>query len=376
MRAQEHPLMPLEQPVRSATIELAVVVPSFNERDNIEPLIERLETALAGIEWEVVYVDDDSPDGTTAKVRTVAQTNRRVRCIQRIGRRGLSTAVIEGVLATSAPYVAVIDADLQHDETLLPRMLETIKADGLDIVVGSRYVAGGGLGDWGKNRVAMSGFATRLSRLIISAELTDPMSGFFMITRPAFDRAVRRLSGQGFKILLDLFASTATPYRFKELPFTFRQRLHGESKLDTLVVWEYLMLLLDKMVGRVLPIRFVLFATVGASGVVVHLATLRTGLALTSFPVSQAIATVVAMTTNFTLNNLLTYRDKRLKGRRFVTGLLSFYAVCGVGAVANVGIASAAFQQHYAWWVSGLAGAMVSVVWNYTVSAIFTWRQH
>jgi dolichol-phosphate mannosyltransferase len=376
MRAQEHPLMPLEQPVRSATIELAVVVPSFNERDNIEPLIERLEAALAGIEWEVVYVDDDSPDGTNAKIRAIAQTNRRVRCLHRVGRRGLSTAVIEGVLATSAPYVAVIDADLQHDETLLPRMLETIKADGLDIVVGSRYVPGGGLGDLDKNRQAISGFATRLARLIISAELSDPMSGFFMVTRPAFERAMRRLSGQGFKILLDLFASTPAPYRFKELPFTFRQRLHGESKLDSLVVWEYLMLLLDKLVGRVLPIRFVLFATVGASGVLVHLATLRTGLALTSFPIAQAVATIVAMTTNFTLNNLLTYRDKRLKGRRFATGLLSFYAVCGVGAVANVGIASAAFQQHYAWWVSGLAGAMVSVVWNYTVSAIFTWRQH
>ena len=359
----------------AAAIELSVIVPSFNERDNVVPLIERLSESLAGIAWEIIYVDDDSPDGTAASVKALAQRDRHVRCIHRIGRRGLSTAVIEGIQASSAPYVAVIDADMQHDETLLPQMLAAIKSEGLDIVVGSRYVAGGGVGQWDKGRVAMSGFATRLSRLVVSAELTDPMSGFFLIARPAFDRAVRRLSGQGFKILLDLFASSPTPYRFKELPYTFRPRIHGESKLDTLVAWEYLMLLLDKLFGRFLPIRFVLFAAIGGSGVLVHLATLRFMLAHESFPISQATATVVAMTTNFVLNNILTYRDKRLRGWRFLTGLLSFYAVCAIGAVGNVGIASAAFDRHYSWWLAGLAGAAVGVVWNYAVSSVFTWRQ-
>jgi dolichol-phosphate mannosyltransferase len=359
----------------AAAIELSVIVPSFNERDNVVPLIERLSESLAGIAWEIIYVDDDSPDGTAASVKALAQRDRHVRCIHRIGRRGLSTAVIEGIQASSAPYVAVIDADMQHDETLLPQMLAAIKSEGLDIVVGSRYVAGGGVGQWDKGRVAMSGFATRLSRLVVSAELTDPMSGFFLIARPAFDRAVRRLSGQGFKILLDLFASSPTPYRFKELPYTFRPRIHGESKLDTLVAWEYLMLLLDKLFGRFLPIRFVLFAAIGGSGVLVHLATLRFMLAYQSFPIAQATATVVAMTTNFALNNVLTYRDKRLRGWRFLTGLLSFYAVCAIGAVGNVGIASAAFDRHYSWWLAGLAGAAVGVVWNYAVSSVFTWRQ-
>ena len=195
------------------------------------------------------------------------------------------------------------------------------------------------------------------------------------MTREAFDRAVRRLSGQGFKIMLDLFASSPAPYRFKELPYTFRERLHGESKLDALVAWEYLMLLLDKLVGHIVPTRFVLFGAVGATGVVVHLATLRTMLTLASFPVAQTTGTLVAMTTNFALNNVLTYADKRFRGGRFFTGLLSFYAVCAVGAVANVGIASAAFEHHYSWWVAGLAGAAVGVVWNYAVSSVFTWRQ-
>ncbi len=361
---------------RSAmSAELTIVVPTFNERDNVELLIARLDAALRGIAWEVLYVDDDSPDGTAAKVRELAQTDPRIRCLQRIGRRGLSTAVIEGMLASSAPYLAVIDADLQHDESLLPQMLAAIKAEDLDVIIGSRHVAGGGVGDWDRRRVTISGFAARLARLIIAAELNDPMSGFFMVSRPAFERAVRRLSGQGFKILLDLFASTPVAYRFKEIPYVFSQRQHGESKLDSLAIWEYLMLLLDKLFGRYVPVRFVSFAAIGGSGVVVHFLTLYFALKAVEFPVAQALATVVAMTSNFVLNNMLTYRDRRLVGRRFVTGLGSFYAVCSLGAVANVGIASAAFAHHYTWWLSGLAGAAVGVVWNYAVSSVFTWHR-
>jgi dolichol-phosphate mannosyltransferase len=358
----------------TAAVELAVIVPSFNERDNVEPLVERLNACLAGIAWEVIYVDDDSPDGTAGAVRDLARRDRHIRCLHRIGRRGLSTAVIEGILSTSAPYVAVIDADMQHDETLLPRMLATAKAEDLDIVVGSRYAEGGTVGEWDKERVRISGVATRLARLVVSAELSDPMSGFFVIRRASFDRAVRRLSGQGFKILLDLFASTPEPYRFKELGYRFRQRIHGESKLDTLVVWEYLMLLMDKLFGRFVPTRFVLFGAVGSSGIVVNLAMLRLMLFAVPFPVAQTVATIAAMTSNFALNNLLTYRDKRLRGHRFFTGLLSFYAICAMGAAAGVGIASIAFRDHYSWWLAGLAGALVGVVWNYAVSSVFTWR--
>ena len=358
-----------------AGAELAIVIPTFNEIDNIEPLIARLERTLDGIAWEVIFVDDDSPDGTAARIRRLAQTDRRVRCVQRIGRRGLSTAVIEGMLASSAPYLAVMDADMQHDETLLPRMLKSLEADGLDIVVASRYAATGGFGAWDRRRAALSGLATRLARLIVSAELSDPMSGFFVMTRPAFERAVRRLSGQGFKILLDLFASAPGPFRFKEIPYTFAPRQRGESKFDANAAWEYLLLLLDKLTRGLVPVRFVLFSAVGGVGLAVHLAVLRTALIGVDFAAAQAIATVAAMTSNFALNNVVTYRDKRLRGLRFAGGLLSFYAVCGVGALANVGIASVVFEQRYSWWVAGLAGAAVSAVWNYAVSSIVTWRR-
>jgi dolichol-phosphate mannosyltransferase len=363
-----------EAPASARVAELSVVVPTFNECENVELLVARLDVALAGITWEVVFVDDDSPDGTAAQIRAVAQRDPRVRCLQRMGRRGLASAVIEGMLATSAPYLAVIDADLQHDERLLPRMLASLKSEGLDIVVGSRHVEGGGLGDWDRRRIAISNIAARLARLVVAADLSDPMSGFFLVSRPAFERSVRRLSGQGFKILLDLFASTPTPFSFKEMPYVFGQRQHGQSKLDSFVVWEYLMLLADKLVGRYLPARFISFAAIGGLGVAVHFTTLYLGLKLLAFPAAQALATFVAMTSNFVLNNMLTYRDRRLSGWRFATGLLSFYAVCSLGAVANVGIASAAFAEHYTWWVSGLAGVAVGVVWNYAVSSVFTWQ--
>lgn len=355
-------------------MELTVVVPTYNEIDNVSLLVERLAAALSEIEWEVIFVDDDSPDGTALRVRQLAAENPRVRCLQRIGRRGLSTAVIEGMLASSARYLAVIDADLQHDETLLPQMLAALKTEDLDIVIGSRYVAGATIGNWGKTRASISTAGTYLAKFVVPAPLADPLSGFFMLRRGALEATVHRLSGQGFKILLDLFASTPTPYRFRELPYVFRDRLHGQSKLDSAVASEYLLFFVDKLVGRWIPIRFVSFATIGMSGVFVHLLVLRVALIYLSFSFSQSIATFCAMTSNFILNNTLTYRDQRLRGWKLVLGLLSFYAICGVGAVANVGIASAAFREHYSWWLSGIAGAIVGVVWNYAVTSIFTWR--
>src|SRR5215469_3768801 len=355
-----------------APFELAVIIPTLNERDNVALIVERLSRTLAGISWEAIFVDDDSPDGTADAVRGLAREQGNIRCLQRIGRRGLSSACIEGMLASTAPYLAVMDGDLQHDETLLPRMLAKIKAEHLDVVVASRHIAEGGVGNWGKSRVRISDFATKLSRIIVKAELSDPMSGFFLIERSAFDGAMRRLSGQGFKILLDLFASTPRPFAFAELPLQFRERLHGESKLDALVAWEYLMLLLQKLIGPLVPVRFLLFALIGGLGVGVHLTTLWLMLHAVPFATAQAVATVVAMTGNFLLNNLFTYRDRRLTGWRILSGLGSFYAVCGIGAAANVGVAASIAGNH-SWWLAGLAGAAVSVVWNYTMSSVFTW---
>jgi dolichol-phosphate mannosyltransferase len=359
--------------------ELVVVIPTFNERDNIAPLLAKLGQALDGIRWEVVFVDDDSTDGTVTVLQQVCTTDPRVRCVRRLGRRGLASAVVEGMLSNFAPFIAVMDADHQHDERLLATMLETLRKDEADVVVGSRYLAEGGVGDWSKRRRAISRTATLLSRLVLRGRrLTDPMSGFFMLNRPVFDTAVRRLSQEGYKILLDILASSPRTVRIKEVAYVFGSRQHGQSKLDSLVVLDYLTLLLDKLLGRWVPVRFLMFTAVGSVGVVLHMAVLAAALKSgADFLPAQTAATAVAIAGNFFLNNALTYRDKRLKGLgRVLLGLASFYAVCSVGAVANVGIANFLFvEQRYAWWVSGIAGILVGAVWNYATSALFTWRK-
>jgi dolichol-phosphate mannosyltransferase len=361
----------------AVTTTLTIIIPTVNERANVEPLVGVLTEALPGVRWEAIFVDDDSRDGTASHVRALAQRNPRIRCLQRIGRRGLATACIEGVLASASPYVAVIDADLQHDERLLPRMLELLEIGRCDLVIGSRYARGGEVGDWDRGRAQMSRLATQLARLICKTEIADPLSGFFMCRREVFERAIRGMSGHGFKVLLDLLASSPEPPRVIELPYSFRGRRHGESKFDTLIAWEYGILVADKLFGRIIPVRFALFALIGGLGLAVHLTALwvsfdRFGLA---FGVAQAVATVLAMTFNFFMNNQFTYRDQRLRGRDLLPGLGSFYLICGFGAIANVGVASYVFASDRTWWLAGVAGAIVGSVWNFAMSSAFTWKQ-
>ncbi|MDX2307045.1 MAG: glycosyltransferase family 2 protein [Hyphomicrobium sp.] len=356
--------------------DVSVVVPTLNEAGNIVPVTEAVRKALAGYNWEIIFVDDDSKDGTADAARRVGAADPRVRCIRRIGRRGLSGAAIEGILASSAFAVAVMDADMQHDETLLPDMLEQIRA-GADLVVGTRNAEGGSAGDGlSQNRKAASDLATWAAQRLLGVSLSDPMSGFFMIRRETADRVAPKLSTQGFKILLDLIASSDEPLKIVERPYQFRKRLHGASKLDSRVVAEYAGLLISKASGDLVSARFLSFAMVGASGLFVHMAALAGALDVLKlgFDFAQLFAAVVAMTWNFILNNWLTYRDRRLKGLDFVTGLLSFYAVCSVGAVANVGVASWVYGQDATWWLAGIAGALMGAVFNYSASAAFTWR--
>jgi dolichol-phosphate mannosyltransferase len=355
--------------------ELSIIVPTFNERDNIAELIGRLVVCLGNRSWEVVFVDDDSPDGTADVVREHAAADGRVRCLQRIGRRGLSSACVEGMLATTGPYLAVIDADMQHDERLLPQMLDTLKQGDTDIVIGSRYAPGGEIGDWDAGRARMSRIAVRLSRLVVPRELTDPMSGFFMMRRSVLDGSVRRLSAIGFKILTDVFASYPKPLRFEELAYRFRVRRAGLSKLDSVTAWDYAMLLLDKLIGHLIPVRFLAFSIVGAAGVAVHFAVLALVFQALhrGFVAGQVVATLVAMTFNYAVNNVLTYRDMRLRGARWLRGWVSFVFACSIGGFANVGIAYTIYGLGRGWFPAAIAGIIVGAVWNYAVTMMLTW---
>ena len=322
-------------------LELTVVVPVLNERPNVEPLLRRIADALADVRWELIFVDDGSSDGTAELVSRIAQGDRRVRLVRRFGRRGLASAVIEGVFASTTPVVAVVDGDGQHDESVLPDLYRAV-ADGADLAVGTRYRSGGSIGDWDAGRARVSSLATRLAAPILKTPLSDPMSGFFAVRRDVVLAAVPKLSAVGYKILLDLVASSPRSLRVREVPYRFRNREHGNSKLDGAVALEYLELLLDKLVGRFVPVKLIMFGAIGGLGVGVHLAMLGLLLSAFAFPfaAAQAGAVLTAMTFNFLLNNRLTYRDRQLRGPAMLRGLLVFCAVCSVGAVANVGIGS------------------------------------
>jgi len=358
-------------------VELTVIVPTFNEAANVPIVVERLNKVLSGIAWEVVFVDDNSPDGTWKIARDIAAVDGRVRVIRRIARRGLSTACVEGILSSAAPYFAVMDGDLQHEDSVLPEMLRRLKDDDLEIVVGSRYADGGDAsGLASRHREKISELGGRAARLVLHAKLSDPMSGFFMMARSSFDTLVHRLSQQGFKILLDIFASAGRPLRFAELPFRFGPREHGESKLDTMAAWEFGILILDKLIGRYVPVRFVIFGMVGATGLVIHLTALGLlVMAGVSFVVSQTTAVAISIAWNFLLNNIITYRDRRLRGAALVRGLASFYAISAIGAFANIGVADVVFERGQTWWLAGIAGAVIGVVWNFALSGLYTWRQ-
>ena len=354
--------------------ELTVVVPTFNERENVRATADALAAALRGIDYEVIFVDDDSTDRTAAEARALAQSDPRVRVIQRIRRRGLASAVVEGFLASSADYLAVIDGDMQHDERVLPQMLAKLKEDDLDVVIGTRNAEGGSMGSFAASRVRLSQAGRRLASWVIKGDVTDPMSGFFLLSRAYFEEVAHGLSSTGFKILLDLLATARRPVRIGEIGYTFRKRTVGESKLSTRVGLEFLELLLDKKLGRWLPVSYLIFGLVGGFGVLVNLALTQLFLSFgESFHQALLSATSLVIALNFFLNNSLTFRARRLKGLRLVSGLAIFYLACSVGLIMNLYLAENLSSSGVARWAAALFGIFFSSVWNYGITSLFVW---
>jgi dolichol-phosphate mannosyltransferase len=254
-------------------------------------------------------------------------------------------------------------------------MRDTLKQDPADVVIASRYVESGspeGLSSDRRKRLSV--FGARLARRLVKAEVADSVSGFFMVRRELVDEVAPRLAGIGTKILIDILASASRPLRVVELPYRFRPRNRGESKLDAFTAVEYLLLLAEKVSHRYVSYRMLLFGIVGLSGIVVNLAVLRLSLlGGLGFTAAESIATAVAMVSNFFLNNMLTYRDCRLVGWQAVRGLASFMTLCGLGALTNVAVARDVFEWTGMWLLAGIAGAAVGALLNYALTSIFTW---
>lgn len=356
------------------------MVPTFNERENVPFLVSRIDKALAGKNWEVIFVDDNSPDGTADRVRELSRCDRRVRLIARHNRRGLSSAVIEGALAASSEIVAVMDGDLQHDETVLPRMLEIINSGEADLVSASRFLTHDGAAGLSSDaRVKISNTGNSLSNLLFRLNMTDPLTGFFMMRRDVVLRALPELSEIGFKVLIDLIVSAKPRPVVKEVAFQFRSRLHGKSKLDNRVMYDFFLFFIEKTVSRYIPVpaRFISFALVNSIGILVHIAVLvpLVSFAGITFNSAQLTATLVAMMFNYAANNALTYRDRQLKGVRFYRGFLIFAALCSVGLLGNIGVAAIIHDQYQSlfYLLPAMAGAFITAVWNYVATQAFVW---
>ena len=363
---------------QTAPLLLSVIVPTFNERDNVAEFVRRLDATLSDISWEIIFVDDASPDGTADRVRALACHDRRVRLISRHNRRGLSSAVVEGILAAAADIVAVMDGDLQHDESVLPAMVEPIQSGDADLVSASRFLSEDGAdGLSSDTRLAISNSGIRLANGVFGLGMSDPLTGFFVVRRDVVLRALPELSELGFKILMDIIISSHPRPRIVEVPFRFRERQHGESKLDNRVLYDFFLFFLEKKVSRLIPVpaRFISFAMINSIGILAHLAAFLPLSGGLGFARAQLVATLIAMAFNYTVNNEVTYSDRKLRGQKFYAGFVIFATLCSLGVIANVGVASMLHQGYPGLMalLPAAAGAFVTVVWNYVATNVFVW---
>lgn len=354
-----------------------MVVPVLNERANVAAVARQVGDALAGLDWELIFVDDDSADGTADAVRELAAADRRIRLVLRVADPGLSNSCIQGMLSSCADVLCVMDGDGQHDPANIPRMLDMLEREPADLVSACRDLRSDDVTrTLGGARGLMSRLGNLLVRLAIGRPARDALSGFFVIRREAFLGVVRRLSNSGFKLLFDMLASDRA-LRHAELPFEFRARLHGQSKLDARVLWQFALLLAEKLSGGWLPARLLSFLAVGSAGLVVHMAVLYGSLGMDmSFQHAQASAALVAITFNFVLNNQLTFADRRFRGWRLLPGWLAYLTVCSVGLAANVSVATWVHDElRLRAFFAALAGIAMDVMWKFVISDKVVWRR-
>jgi len=357
---------------------LTVVLPAYKERQNIEYVIGQLTLADASHQIaRVIYVDDDSPDDSAEYIKRLPTGSIPVDCIHRIGRQGLSSAVVEGVMLADTKYVAVMDADGQHKASDLMAMLDLLIRQNLDCVVGSRFKTNKVIDSHVGMRHWISQRGNQLSNFVLKRELTDPLTGFFVFKRSLFLEVVREMRPTGFKILIEfLYRLRNHQIRLEEYAIAFATRYDGESKLDSKVILDFADQILGFATKGFLPDKFLGFILVGMSGLAVHFVTLYLFLFQfnLSFNPAQSIATLMAMTSNFSMNNAFTFRRNRLTGLQWLKGLFYFILVCSVGAFANVGAAAFMNNHGQVWWLSAMLGVIVGTVFNFSMARFFVWK--
>jgi dolichol-phosphate mannosyltransferase len=352
---------------------LSLILPTYSEAENIPELLPKVRDVLKDLPHEIIIVDDNSPDETWKVAQKLAHDREDIHVIRRIDRRGLSSAVIDGFLAAKGDVFMVMDADGQHDMKLLPKLYDSVKHTN-GIAIGSRYVEGGSVGEWDEQRYAMSRIATKLAKRLCAVQVQDPMSGFFAIDRSVFEEVLPRLNPKGFKILLDLLVHVPSTIPVDELPFTFGSRTHGESKLSRRVQIEFLEYLYDVIFGKYIPLAFVKYCVVGSLGVLVNVMAFQVFHGMVDFSSAVIAAIETAIIFNFWMNNIWTFSHARLQGKAVFVGLLKFNIACALGGIANYSISTYLFENGVSGIIAVSIGAFTSVLWNYTMNKIFTWK--
>lgn len=356
---------------------LSVILPTYNESENLPILLDRLETHLRDFNYEIIVVDDNSPDGTWRIAEDRAAASPRIRSLRRIDERGLSSAVVAGMQMAEGRVFAVMDSDLQHDETALIDIVSPILDGDADIALGSREADGGSYGEWGRWRRFVSWTGKQLARRMLGITVDDPMSGYFAVSRERFDEVADAINPKGFKILLEFLARGPRP-RAVEVGYEFRDRVHGTTKLTGSVVGAYLLALLDLVFGRMVSATFTAYALVGALGVGVRFGAFS---ALSSVGVAAAaiIAIELSVLTNYWLNNRFTFAEQRRRGRNLVTGLVPFHLIAAHGIVVQIGLIAAFGKAGPELLDAGiglqLLGILVATTGNYFLNRTITWRQ-
>lgn len=373
--------------------QLSVITPTFNEVDNVVPLLDKLEAALVDLSHEILVVDDDSPDRTWEVAEEYAATHPSVRVLRRFSDHGLSSAVMAGMEASTGKVIAVIDADMQHDERVLPDMVAVLESGDADLVVGTRAADGGSYGEWSAFRRVVSWVAAMIARVFLRVSTTDPMSGFFAISRDAYRTAAPAVNAQGFKILLE-FIGRNPGLRVAEVGYEFRNRVAGETKLSPSIIRSYLLAVFELRFGRQVKGQFFLYCLVGASGVMINLAVfslfelLDAGSIDVGFarPLRWSLIAGIAasVVTNFVLNNYFTFWERRYRRHHLVQGFALFALVSGLGVIVHVAVFQ--FLQENGWGndvfgegptrlIHDGVGFVVALVSNYFLNVNYIWRR-
>ena len=353
--------------------DLSLVICTLNESESIGAVLREVDRVLAGVPTEVIVVDDSEDDATARAVRAVVPIHVHIRLMRRRGERGLATAAAAGWGRARGRVLGLMDGDGQHDASLLPALLKTMQLQHADFAVASRYITGANTGLTGF-RDHLSQLGTWSARLATGVNTSDPMSGFFLFRRDWWEAAQVKMSPVGYKILLDLTLSGTRKPKIVEVATSLRARIGGQSKLDVRVIADLAALILSKQFNGALSPRFVLFAGVGASGMIVNMSVVTAMAAMgAAYGLAQAVAVLIAMTTNFVLNNLLTFRDRRLGGMAFWRGLAAFYAACGGGAIVNELLGMKLYAMGTPAALAAFCGASLAVVWNYAAATRIAW---